>query len=193
MSRMFWVSMLIFSSAFSFVFSLEKLNEKYLVSYGDPNSPVKIVEYFSFLCPHCLTLFRKDFKKIEEKFIDSKKVYWVFHPIPTDVVTVQGMVCMANLKDSEKKLYLETILGEAEANNPQLTSLIMAKVMEIFKKPIPKLQDENFLQETDAFSDAFSFLMQEEKILAVPTIQVNSKLYLDEVPDFDFVNNMVKQ
>ena len=184
--------LILFSSLSPCIFSLNKLSEAYLVSYGEPNAPMKIVEYFSFQCPHCLSLFRKDFKKIKEAFIDSKKVYWVFHPIPTDIVTVQGMVCMATLNNHEKKLYLETLLEEAEANNPQLNSKIMLKVMEIFKKPIPKLLDEDFLQETDAFSDAFSFLTQEEKVVAVPTIEVNLKLFQDEVPDFEFVNSIVE-
>jgi hypothetical protein len=173
--------------------SLEKLSEKYLVSYGNPNAPVKIVEYFSFQCPHCLALFRKDFKKIEEKYIDTQKVYWVFHPIPSDLTTVQGMVCLANLNELQKKLYLETMLEEAELNQPQVTALIMIKVMEIFKMPISNLNDENFLQKTDAFLDAFDFLVQDEKILAVPTIEVDSKLFKNEVPDFEFVQSIVKE
>jgi len=173
--------------------SLEKLSEKYLVSYGNPNAPVKIVEYFSFQCPHCLALFRSDFKKIEEKYIDTQKVYWVFHPIPTDLTTVQGMVCLASLNELQKKLYLETMLEEAELNQPQVTALIMIKVMEIFKMPISNLNDENFLQKTDAFLDAFEFLVQDEKILAVPTIEVDSKLFKNEVPDFEFVQSIVKE
>lgn len=64
-----WLSVLMLCSQAS---AFEKLNDKYLVSYGDPKAPMQIVEYFSFQCPHCLSLFRKDFKRIEEAFIDSK-------------------------------------------------------------------------------------------------------------------------
>ena len=39
----------------------EKLLERYLVSYGNPNAPIKITEYFSFSCPHCLNLFSSGF------------------------------------------------------------------------------------------------------------------------------------
>lgn len=171
---------------------LKKLPEKYQVAYGDPNAPIKIVEYFSFQCPHCLSLFRSDFKVIEEAYIDTKKVYWVFHPIPADLVTVQGMVCMENLNGKQKKLFLETLLEGAEASSPQITALIMSKTMEIFALPIPGLQNEDYLQKTNAFFDAFNFLTQEEKVLAVPTIEVDLKLFPKEVPDFDFVQSVVK-
>ena len=44
-----------------------------------------------------------------------------------------------------------------------------------------------------SFSDAFAFLSQEEKIHAVPTIEVNQKLFPQEIPDFEFVQPVVDQ
>lgn len=187
----YWMAMISMTCAAQTISALEKLPSKYLVSYGDPDAPIKIVEYFSFQCPHCITLFRKEFKEIESKFIDTKRVFWVFHPVPADLVTVQGMICMAALNDHQKTLYLETLLEEAEPDSPQNTSLIMSTVMEVFKKPIPELQDETFIQNTEAFLDAFTFLSQDEKIMAVPTIEVDSKLFPKDVPDFKFVQSMV--
>lgn len=172
--------------------ALDPLPEKYLVAYGSPDAPIKITEYYSFQCPHCLSLFRRDFKKIET-YIDSKKVYWIFHPVPADLVTVQGMICMERLNPRHKKLYLETMLAEADASNPETTVLIMSKVMEIFKQPVPELQDEKFIEQTESFSDAFTFLTQKEKIMAVPTIEVNQKLFPQEVPDFEFVQSIIQQ
>ena len=174
-------------------FGLESLPDKYLIAYGSPDAPVKIIEYFSFQCPHCLSLFRRDFKRIETSYIDTKKVYWVFHPVPADLITVQGMICMERLSPRHKKLYLETMLAEAEANNPDTTALIMIKVMEILKQPLPELQNEPFIEQTESFSDAFAFLSQEEKIHAVPTIEVNQKLFPQEIPDFEFVQRIVDQ
>lgn len=189
MFYIFGLLMLLYSHASA----IEKLHEKYLVSYGDPTAPIHIIEYFSFQCPHCLSLFKKDFRRIEETFIRPNRVYWTFHPIPTDLNTVQGMICLASLESSKKKLFLETLLEEGEANNPDYTSLIMLKVMELIEKPIPKLNNEDFIEQTDAFLDAFTFLTQKDKIQAVPTFTVNSKLFPKEVPDFEFVNTVVKQ
>ncbi len=36
-------------------FSFDKLDEKYLIVFGDPNAPVQITQYFSMTCPHCLS------------------------------------------------------------------------------------------------------------------------------------------
>jgi protein-disulfide isomerase len=171
--------------------AIEPLQEKYLVSYGDPQAPIKIVEYFSFQCPHCLALYRKDFKRVAEAFVDTKKVHWTFHPIPTDLVTVQAMVCLSKLSLHHKKIFLETLLEEAEG--PHLTVLIMSKVMELLHHPILDLSDEEFLQNSDAFADAFAFLNQAEKISAVPTIRVNAKLYPDELPDFELIQRVVER
>lgn len=174
-------------------FGVNSLPEKYLVSYGSAEAPITIVEYYSLQCPHCLSLFKRDFKKIEEAYIDTKNVYWVFHPVPADLVTVQAMICLERLDARQKKLYLETMLTEAESNHPEITTLVMSKVMEILKQPLPKLQDEQFIQKSDSFLDAFTFLSQEEKIMAVPTIEVNRKLFPQEVPEFDFVKRIVQK
>lgn len=183
-----------FSISFcSQAFCMEKLQDKYQISYGDPNAPIKIVEYFSFQCPHCLSLFRKDFKRIEKSLIDSKEVHWIFHPIPSDLVTVQGMVCLAKLNAGYKKIFLEAVLEEAEADNSDFTSLIMLKVMELLKNPISELNNKDFLEKTDAFHDAFNFLVQEDQISAVPTIEVNGKLIPKELPEYEFVQKIVRR
>ncbi|MFI5343142.1 MAG: thioredoxin domain-containing protein [Chlamydiales bacterium] len=173
--------------------ALEKLPDKYLVTFGDPDAPIKVIEYYSFQCPHCIALFRSDFKRIHSEYINSKEVHWTFHPIPTDLATVQGLVCMSNLSETQKRLYLEAILEETEIGDPSITALMMIKAMKLFEKPLPKLQDQGFLENTDAFLDAFMFLKQGEEITAVPTIEVNSKLYQKEVPDFDFIKSIVKK
>lgn len=173
--------------------SFERLHEKYLVTFGDPEAPLKVTEYYSFQCPHCIALFRKDFKKIQEEYIHSKNIYWTFHPIPADLLTVQGLVCLSQLNEDQKRLYLEAILEEAEIADPNITALMMIKAMELFGKPLPKLQEENFLQNAEAFRDAFEFLTQGEEISAVPTIEVNAKLFPNEIPTLDFIKTIAKK
>jgi hypothetical protein len=174
------------------VFALEKLDAKYQIAYGDPQAKIKITQYFSFQCPHCVGLFKQDFKEIKAKYLDTKKVYWIFHPIPMDMPTVQGMVCLEKLLDKEKRIFLEVLLDELVIENPQVTACLMEKAMEVFEKPISQLKDKEYLSETNAFLDAYHFLKQKEKIEVVPTIEINGQLYLQEIPDKEFIDSKLE-
>lgn len=84
--------------------AFEKLPDPYLVQYGNPQAPLNIVQYFSFTCPHCIALFRKQFQHIKEDYIETEKISWVFHPVPMDLLTLQGMDCLSKLSEREKDL-----------------------------------------------------------------------------------------
>lgn len=172
-----------------------ELSDKYLISYGTPEAPIKIVEYFSFVCPHCLELFKRDFGKIRETFLETQEVYWEFHPVPLDLVTVQALACLADLNPREKRIFLEVILDEAEADDPQLTSLMLIKAMEIFQKPKPRLIEEAYLEETTAFVDAFNYIKEGGPSIpdAVPSVVVNGTRYPRDIPDFKFVTSIVAE
>lgn len=51
---------------------------------GDPNAPVKIVEYMSMTCPHCAHFHNTVFEEIKKKYIDTGKVYFVIREFPFD-------------------------------------------------------------------------------------------------------------
>lgn len=167
--------------------SIEKLNEKYCVSFGNPNAKNKVIEYYSFSCPHCIALFRKDFNLVKERLIEKGNIYLVFHPIPLDLQTVQAMVCLSKLSEEEKRLFLDAILSEADIEEPKITSMLMQKAMEILKKPQKDLQDKDFISAQEAFQDAFRFLKQEDQIEAIPTAEINGRLFRTEVPECVFI------
>lgn len=171
------------------------LSEKYLICYGNPEAPLKVIEYFSFVCPHCIELFKRDFKRIKETFIDTNEIYWEFHPVPLDIVTVQALDCLADLSPREKRIFLEVILDEAEVDDPQLTTLMLIKSMEVFQKPKPKLKEEAYLEETTAFYDAFQYVKNGGASIpeAVPSVAVNGKKYPRDIPDFLFIASILTE
>ncbi len=179
---------------FSFpIYGIEKLPDTYQVAFGNPEAKVKVVEYFSLVCPHCLTLFRKDFKVIKEKYIDPGHVYWVFHPVPQDLVTVQALACLKTLTAREQRVFLEALMEEVEIEEPLLSTQLMIKAMEIFGKPIPDLQEKEYLSNTDAFQEAFKFLKQEDSIRAIPSVEINSVYFSKEVPDVAFITHQFER
>ena len=173
-------------------FCLEKLSSDYFITFGGPESKVQIVQYFSFMCPHCLGLFRKDFQEIKREYINNEKVCWVFHPVPMDLLTVQAMDCLEKLSEKEKRIFLTAILEVMPLDDSTFSLSYMQKAMEIFNKPLPDLKEKEYLSKTRAFQDAFQFLKQKEKIDAVPAIEINGKLFLREIPSQEFIEKQVK-
>ncbi|MEM9104742.1 MAG: DsbA family protein [Pseudomonadota bacterium] len=54
------------------------------MSLGDPNAPVKIVEYMSMTCPHCADFHNQTFKQIVTDYVDTGKVQFIVREFPFD-------------------------------------------------------------------------------------------------------------
>ncbi len=173
--------------------AFDKLSDDYCVYYGNRDAQITITQYFSFTCPHCVALFRKEFNRVKEEFLNSKRVCWIFHPVPMDLLTVQGMECLKQLDEREKKIFLEAILEELVIENPKLSAVFMQKSMEILDKPIEKLQEKAYLSTTDTFEDAFLFLKQESVLKAVPAIEINDRFFAGQVPEIKFIQTEIQK
>lgn len=187
------VVFIIISMAILPAFSFEKLKESYLVSYGTSEAKTQFVQYFSFMCPYCLELYKRDFETIKLKYIETDDVSYTFHPVPKDILTVCAMDCLEKLNAVQKKAFLEVMLEEIDLEDTDYSIGLMKQAMEILGAPIPKLNEKGYLQETKAFKDAFLFLSQNETIMAVPAIEVDGKLYPKDVPDASFLEKVIKK
>lgn len=49
---------------------------------GDPNAPVKVIEYADFQCPACGYFFRTIERTIDQRYIESGQVQLIFHDFP---------------------------------------------------------------------------------------------------------------
>ena len=169
-------------------FSFDKLDEKYLITVGSPDSNVKIIQYFSMTCPHCISLFKKDFKTIKQKYLDTKKANWTFHPVPLDSLTVQLMDCLSKLNEKQKIILLEALFDTIQIqDNSEIVLFLMQEAMKTFDHPILNLDDKNYIIKTHAFNDAFNFIKQEDRLDAVPAVEIDKVLYRRDIPDQAFI------
>jgi len=51
---------------------------------GNPNAPVTVVEYSDFQCPFCSRFFQQTLPLIEENYIDTGKIKFVYKDLPLD-------------------------------------------------------------------------------------------------------------
>jgi len=169
--------------------SFEKLASTYTVSYGDPNAPIHMTEYFSFSCPKCLEFIRRDFPTIQSKYIDTGKVYWTFHPDPADILTLQAMVCFELLDSLEKQSFLEMLAKEVRVRFMKKACFKMQEMMNALGNPLPTLHDLSFLEKTEAFNRAYAYLKQSNVPSELPTVEVNGILY-STFPTLDFLKRI---
>ena len=173
-----------------FVFSFEKLDLKYCITYGSESAPIEVVEYFSFSCPQCIRLYNKEFQELKAKYIDSGKVRWIFHPDPTDKLTLQAMICIAPLSVNEKQLLLEGVFTSMQKTSSKIAYKLLQKTAEFFGHPFVHLDDMMYLQKTIAFDDAYAFLKQNPPIKDIPTIEINGVIH-DATPTKSFIEKQL--
>lgn len=167
-----------------------RLEPKYTVTYGNPKAPIHIVEYLSFGCAPCIQLFAEEFEGIRSAYIETGKVYWVFHPHPVDLVTVHAMVCLEALSDHQKRVFLEAIMLE-QYHTPNVNTIgLMHAAMDILQVKIPNLEDAHALQTTPAFKAAFTYQQHPPAFTGTPTLAINGKL-IEEFPTRKQIDQLI--
>ncbi len=53
---------------------------------GDPNAPVTVIEYASMTCGHCAHFHEAVFPHLDEKYIKTGKVYFIYREFPLDAL-----------------------------------------------------------------------------------------------------------
>lgn len=166
------------------------LDPKYTICYGNPKAPIHIVEYFSFGCASCLRTFAEEFEGIRETYIDTGRVYWVMHPHPVDLITVQAMVCLEALTDQQQRVFLEAVVLEHD-RSPEFELLtLMTAAMDLLKVHIPDVTDATVLQMTSAFKAAFTYQQAKPAFSGTPTIFINGRL-IDAFPTRSVIDAII--
>jgi protein-disulfide isomerase len=54
------------------------------MTLGDPEAPITVIEYASFTCPHCRSFHETVFPQLEENFIDTGLVQFIYREVYFD-------------------------------------------------------------------------------------------------------------
>ena len=122
--------------------------------------------------------------------MDTGRVYWVMHPHPVDLITVQAMVCLEALSDHQKHVFLEAVLLEHD-RSPEFGLLkLMTSAMDVLKVHIPDVSDATVLQSTSAFKAAFTYQQAKPAFSGTPTIFINGRL-IDAFPTRSVIDALI--
>ena len=175
------------------VYALKPMDDEFLIHYGNPQAPLKVIEYFSFSCPHCVTVF-KDFPKIKEEFIDQDLIYFTFQPMPKDLTTVRALHCLSLLNTQEKQIFLEALFEFLEKNQEDSDRIchVMQDFLSCFSKQTLALDNKTYLKESPIMQKAFDYISQKDQIKALPATEINGFLFAAEVPSYAFFKQAVR-
>ncbi|CCB87835.1 thioredoxin domain-containing protein [Simkania negevensis] len=185
----FYLSILVIGAISSKLLGFEKLDAKYTTSFGDPSALVQITEYFSFGCEKCLRLINQDFPQIKKELVDTGKVYWVFHPDPADLLTLQLMICLEKLTPEEKKEFF-SLAAQMASKSPKRAVKWMGKTLRDRGCGGEEDLSLSWIEKASATQAAMRYLKQEDAPIMLPTIEVNGQLK-EEFPTVSFIKSLI--
>jgi len=92
---------------------------------GDPNASLTIVEFSDFQCPFCLRFFQQTLPQLEEDYINTGKVKFVYRDLPLDSIhpNARSTHIAAECADEQGKFWeYHDILFENQAQWKDLAS-----------------------------------------------------------------------
>lgn len=142
---------------------------------GNPNAPVKMIEYASLTCSHCAHFHNTILPGLKEKYIDTGKVYLEFREFPLDDAALKGALTARCLPEDKYAGFISMLFKNQEQwarnvdymnalkQNAKLAGMSDATFEACHNEPMLKLQIAESMQ---AGKDQW-------KISATPTFIIN--------------------
>lgn len=152
------------------------------IAVGNPEAPIRVVEFFDLSCPHCQRFTRNVFPKINKNYIQNGKVLWTFRPFPIPRAhphspyahSVLAMIPPNQYIEAKKKIMREADQWDARNNdNPETYFNFLMTEYGLSQSPSENLS--NVLMENRRIFSSIG-------IRSTPSFLVNGKIYEGAVP-----------
>ena len=142
---------------------------------GDENAPITIHEYASLTCSHCADFHKNVFPQIKEHYIDTGKVYFVFHDFPLNAPALAGSMVARCLPESRFFGFISLLFKTVDSWAPSNHVQALKK-----NSKLAGLKDEHFDSciNNEEAKTAFITAMQDAKekweITSTPSFVINN-------------------
>ena len=148
------------------------------VVLGDEKAPVTMIEYASYLCGHCVTFSRNTFPKIEENYIKTGRVKFIYRPFPPLEI---GMA-LACAQEQNKFWEYNHEAYNSQIGSPDDLKTIASKVGADADK-FNKCFDS---EEYKSIAENWYKEAQDAGVEGTPTFFINDKKIVGDLPYEDF-------
>lgn len=153
---------------------LPKYYKPYTIEFGNPQASLVIHKFFAFSCPSCLAFHERFFSTIENEYIKTGKVKWIFVPYALDIDTLTILILLPRIPKNKQLPVFNKLMQESPnwstGNNKQLIFRAF-KEFGITEKELNTIYKEH---KKITLNEAFK-IQQEILIDGTPTFFLNGK------------------
>ncbi|MFL0693431.1 MAG: DsbA family protein [Agrobacterium tumefaciens] len=153
------------------------------MALGDPNAPVKIIEYMSMTCSHCANFHVRTFDEIKKRYVDTGKVYFIVRefPFPQDTASLAAFMLARCTTEERYFPFVSTLLKQQGAwaapadGDVRNAMLQMSKLAGFTQESFDAcLTNAQLAGDVSAVRDRGA---QEFGVQSTPTFLINGKAY----------------
>ena len=156
------------------------------IGIGDPNAPVKWIEYASAGCPHCADLSINILPKLKAEYIDSGKVYYVLRDFPLDNVAASVTVVARCLPRDKFYPFMDKLFStQAQWHGPDATDPKTVLLGHAAEFGLDEAGVEACFQRQDLLDQMISGMEEAEKALEIsstPTSFIGDETVVGVLP-----------
>lgn len=142
---------------------------------GNPNAPIKIIEYASMTCSHCAHFHNEILPALKTKYIDTGKVYLEFREFPLDDAALKSTLTARCLPEDKYESFVALLFKNQEqwAHNVDYVNSLKqnAKLAGMSDETFEACQSEPMLKLKIA--ENMQTAKDKWKIAATPTFIIN--------------------
>lgn len=157
---------------------------------GDPNAPVTIIEYADFQCPSCFD-FYKVMEELNEEYIESGKVQFVFRSFPLDShPEAESSAIACRCAGQQSRFWvMYRLLFEQEGNLGRNIYIDIANNLSLDVNSFIKcLEDSLVVQKVRSDKESY----RQFGVNSTPTFIINNDMYKG-VPPLEGMKSLIKE
>ena len=144
-------------------------------SLGNPNAPIRIVEYASLTCNHCAHFHNDILPELKAKYIDTGKVYLEFREFPLNAPALDASLLARCLPQEQYQSFTSLLFKTQEdwTTRPDYISALKqnAKLAGLSDQGIEQCLQSNELRQ--AIGQSIQHASTQYKISSTPTFVIN--------------------
>ena len=167
----------------------------YDIGMGDPNAPIKMIEYASTGCPHCAAMALQTIPKLKEAYIDTGKVYYVLRDFPLDNVALGASMIARCLPADKFYAFMDVLFAnQAMWHSPTVADPREALIELSRRAGLSREQVDACLKDQkklDEINESLTHASDVLKVQGTPTSFINGEM-IDHAMPFEELDAKLK-
>lgn len=172
-------------------------DQPFEVTVGNPDAPVKVVEYMSLTCVHCKEFHEKTYYDLKKNYIDEGKVFMKIRHFPLNGAAVKGVLVLDCVAEQDKQAFIGALLkSQPQWAYVKTEAQLIDRLKTVSK--IGGLNEEQFnacYNDTEKQDKLLSMMKEAAEGLLIdstPALYVDGTRYLG-AKDYDTFSKMIDE